>query len=181
MIRDASATQEPVIRQAAETDARGISEVHISSWKAAYTGLIPQEQIDQLDLDRREQGWRQLLRQSNERTEAQRRGWVAVVNGRIVGFAVTQAATEDDLDTSTHELSALYLEPAVWRLKIGTGLLGAAEKALREVGIPTAILWVLEANDAATRFYEAQGWTPDRRDPSFRVFGVPAVRYRKQL
>ncbi len=123
--------QELVIRQAGSTDARGIAEVHISSWKAAYTGLIPQEQIDQLDLDRREQRWRRLLGQSNETTEAQRRGWVALSATESSASLVTQAATEEDLDRSTHELSALYLEPAVWRLKIGTGLLGAKEKALR--------------------------------------------------
>lgn len=171
---------EVVIRAAGPSDARGIAEVHISSWKAAYTGLIPQETIDQLDIDQRERGWQNLLDKSNA-MEAQRRGWVAVGDNRIIGFAVTQVSSDEDLDRSTHELSALYLEPAVWRSKIGTRLLEIAEETLREAGIHTAVLWVLEANEGATGFYEARGWMRDKRDPSFRHFRVPAVRYRKQL
>jgi hypothetical protein len=54
---------------------------------------------------------------------------------------------------------------------------------LAEAGFGQVILWVLDSNARARRFYEAGGWLADgaaKRDDSF---GVPMneVRYRRSL
>jgi len=58
-------------------------------------------------------------------------------------------------------LNGLYVRPESW----GTGVAGAlhdrAVAALREAGVETARLWVLEENARARRFYEKRGWRPD--------------------
>ncbi len=168
----------PLIRTARPEDARGIAEVHVASWVAAYTDLLPKEKMDELDVDERERIWRERLANAND---LELRTWVAVENDHIVGFACTQPSADEDLTTDVHELAALYLLSPVWRAGIGSALLSTAEIALRDAGINTATLWVLEANDGAKSFYQARGWKLDQRDPSFKDFGAAALRYRKTL
>jgi GNAT superfamily N-acetyltransferase len=168
----------PTIRTAQPNNARVIAEVHIASWKAAYTGLLPPERLAQLDIDERESAWRDRL--ANSET-LQLRAWVATVDDRIVGFASTQPSADEDLTSDVHELTTLYLLPSVWRSGIGSILLSTAEDALRRAGIRSPSLWLMEGNKGAESFYETRSWKFDRRDTSFRDFGVAALRYRKQL
>jgi hypothetical protein len=46
-----------MIREATLEDARTIAEVHVKSWRAAYKQLLPQEFLQSLSVDRREQQW----------------------------------------------------------------------------------------------------------------------------
>ena len=50
-----------IIRDAELRDARGIAEVHVRSWQAAYAGIVPDEDLAQLSVDEREQFWAQIL------------------------------------------------------------------------------------------------------------------------
>ncbi len=166
------------IRMATAEDARGIAEVHVASWLAAYPDLLPREKLARLDIDERERGWRERL---SDAEALELRVWVAVQNDRIVGFACTQPSADEDVETNVHELAALYLIPEVWRQGIGSAMLSIAERSLRDAGIDSATLWVLEDNEGARAFYEARGWKVDKRDQSFKDFGAAALRYRKQL
>jgi GNAT superfamily N-acetyltransferase len=150
----------------------------VASWKAAYGGLLPAEKLAQLDVNERESAW--LERLSNAE-ELGLRAWVASSEGQIVGFAFTRPSADDDLGPAIHELTALYLLPEVWRTGIGTALMIAAETQLREAGIQNLALWVLEGNEGAKSFYEARGWSFEKRDPSFKDFGAAALRYRRSL
>lgn len=163
------------IRRAQPADARAIAEVHVASWKSAYGGLLPAEKLAQLDVGERERMWRQRL----EADDPELRTWVASLEERVVGFAFTQPSSDDDLGPEVHELTGLYLEASAWGKGIGTILVTTAEAELRRVGITKLTLWVLEDNEPAKRFYAARGWSFDKRDPSFKVFGAPALRYRK--
>jgi hypothetical protein len=44
-----------IIREAELRDARGIAEVHVRSWQAAYAGIIPDEEFARLSVDQREE------------------------------------------------------------------------------------------------------------------------------
>ena len=166
------------IRRATAEDARGIAEVHVASWLAAYSGVLPEQKLAQLDVDEREAAWRERL---TDAEGSERRAWVAIEKDGIVGFAFAQPSADEDVGHGVHELTALYLVPSAWRREIGTALLSVADAALRDTHVVAATLWVLEANDAARSFYEASGWELDGRDPSFKDFGAPALRYRKRL
>ena len=50
-----------IIRDAELRDARGIAEVHVRSWQAAYVGIIVDEELAELSVDQREQFWMQIL------------------------------------------------------------------------------------------------------------------------
>jgi len=55
--------------------------------------------------------------------------------------------------------------------------------ALRESGYREVILWVLEDNPRARRFYEREGWALDggRKEDEFLGVQVTEVRYRKAV
>jgi GNAT superfamily N-acetyltransferase len=58
-------------------------------------------------------------------------------------------------------LNGLYVRPEWWGSGVAGELHDRAVAALREAGVATARLWVLEANGRARRFYERRGWAPD--------------------
>jgi hypothetical protein len=49
------------IRPAVSADAAAIATVQVRSWRAAYRGLLPQEELDALDIGRRTETWTRIL------------------------------------------------------------------------------------------------------------------------
>ncbi len=168
----------PVVRPARLEDARGIAEVHVASWRAAYADLVPAEKLAELDVDERERTWRDRIANAEASTM---RSWVAELDGAVVGYAFTIPSEDEDLEPGTHEVAALYTFPDVWGTGAGAALMQTCEAALIDSGVHQAALWCLEDNVRARRFYERGGWKSDKHAPCFRAFGVPAVRYRKAL
>jgi ribosomal protein S18 acetylase RimI-like enzyme len=66
---------------------------------------------------------------------------------------------------------------------VGRALIRAGEERLRELGYRTVVLWVLDGNERAQRFYESEGWTLDGEQRTIEFVGepIPEVRYAKQL
>jgi len=169
------------IRPARMQDVPEIAVVHVRSWQAAYQGLLPQAYLDGLDPSQRIGQWERSLSAAE---------WpdggtlVAGAGGHLSGFVSYGPARDDDADSRrAGEIYAIYLLPAAWGEGIGRELMAAALGRLGEAGFDPVILWVLDSNARARRFYEAGGWLADgaaKRDDSF---GVPMteVRYRKSL
>jgi GNAT superfamily N-acetyltransferase len=61
--------------------------------------------------------------------------------------------------------------------------MAAARERLRRTGVAQAVLWVLDGNIAARRFYERDGWRCDETHRTRSYGGVPVdeVRYRSML
>ncbi len=101
----------------------------------------------------------------------------------IVAVLTIGAARDPDLDARrTGEIWGIYISPDHWRRGIGSRLAEEAERMLRSRGYEGAVLWVLEANQRARRFYEAMGFSPDGQSKDIdwgTVLG--AVRYAKAL
>lgn len=103
------------------------------------------------------------------------REWVArsVVTGELliardgdgdplgfVGFTLDRGGYERDRTRGT--VSNLYVVPGRRGEGIGTDLLEAAERALRETGAETVALEALAANERAREFYAAHGYEMHR-------------------
>jgi GNAT superfamily N-acetyltransferase len=146
------------VRWATVDDADEIAEVHISSWRVAYRGLIPDEVLDGLRQERRASQWRTWLAEGGERS-------FTLVGGRgdaIEGFCTLALPSRDgDEPEGVAEIPALYLRPESRRGGIGTALVAAALAEMRARGYREAILWMLRGNDAAQAFYERGGWRLD--------------------
>jgi ribosomal protein S18 acetylase RimI-like enzyme len=167
------------IREAEPRDARGIAEVHVRSWQAAYRGQLTDDYLDGLSVEERLEQHRRSL----EQPRAEWRTWVADDDGRVAGFAVTGPSEDADAEPSTAELYAIYLEPDRVGTGLGRGLLDHAIADLRERGFTVVTLWVLETNERARRFYQVAGWRADGAETGERVDCElrPTVRYRVEL
>jgi GNAT superfamily N-acetyltransferase len=169
------------IRRAGAEDAMAIAIVHVQSWQAAYRDLVPLDYLDSLDPQQRRPVWERIL------SEARwpRAGTLIAAEGtEVVGFASICPARDDDKEpASTGELAAIYLLPEAWGKGLGRELMMSAVSALRDAGFDEAILWVLDTNSRARRFYEAAGWHADGagKQDGTRGFVLSEVRYRRPL
>lgn len=169
------------IQRAEPSDAAAVALVHVRSWQTAYRGLMPQDYLDGLDVDRRRRGWNRILTGD----EWPRSGTLMAVGDEgVMGFANWCPTRDDDGDPATvGELAAIYLLPDAWGAGIGRRLLATSLDALVEAGYRQATLWVLATNDRARRFYEAGGWLPDGKVKEEALHGVwvTEVRYQRAL
>lgn len=144
-----------------EQDARVIAHLKVVCWRESYTGLLPQELLDDLNVDRSARGWTDSLRTGV--------AWIAEHNGEPVGFGHTRGA----------EVTTLYLRKADHRHGVGKALLGHCFDEIACLGNDHAHLWVLENNYAARRFYQRQGGHGTaRRAVGFKKWpNIMEVRY----
>jgi ribosomal protein S18 acetylase RimI-like enzyme len=166
--------REPRLRRATAGDAEAIAEIQVETWRVAYAHAFPPEFLDNLSVDERRDLWARTLSAGTFDV------FVAELGGRVMGF-VSSGPAEDE--SALGELFALYVEPTGWGKGAGRALLERAERALRDAGLDTAVLWVLEDNPRARRLYEAAGWSTDGGRKRLPHGGVDAlaVRYRKRL
>jgi GNAT superfamily N-acetyltransferase len=152
--------------------------VHVRTWQAAYRGQVPQEYLDTLDPAQRRQGWEQLIR--NDHPPAGTLVLHHHTDG-VIGFINVSPSRDPDTDPlAVGEVKAIYLLPAHWGRGGGSMLMNAGLRRLADAGYREAVLWVLETNQRARRFYEANGWHADgsvKADDS-RGFCLVELRYR---
>lgn len=164
------------IRPAEPADARALAVIHVTCWRAAYAGIMPDALLAGLSVEDRERSWRRNLE-----TPASSEGhtWLVEVAGRALGFASTGPCRDADRP-SGFELWALYLDPAAWGRGLGRALMAfvLADAAAR--GHDTLSLWVLDGNTRGRRFYEAAGFRADG-GAKIEIEGgaeLPHLRYR---
>jgi ribosomal protein S18 acetylase RimI-like enzyme len=165
------------IRRAGIPDARAIAEIVVAGWQSAYRGLMPDGFLDSLSVAGRETAWREMLARDSEGGLP---AWLAQRDGRVVGFVSSGPPRDEDVPLSTAEVYAIYVLPEAWRRGVGQTLLETATGHWRARGIATLVLWVLEGNDRARRFYEAMGWQPDGGRQVLEIAGAKLyeIRYR---
>lgn len=161
-----------LIRPAVPDDALPVARVHVRSWQVAYRGLLPDDYLAQLRPEDRASTY-----DFSHLDPAKPYTQVAVEEDAIVGFATTMPARDCDLG-HCGELCALYADPEHWSLGVGMALIAAARKHLVEGGFGQALLWVLDGNVRAERFYRRDGWTPDDTRRSATVWGVDVEESR---
>lgn len=167
-----------LIRDARPGDEPAVADVHVRAWKAAYRGLIPQDYLDALTPADRIPGYRFGAAEP----AAPRTILAFDDDGVLLGFATFGPSRDEDA-AAAGELYALYVDPERWRTGAGRALLAQTRARLRTEGHEEAILWVLHGNDAAGRFYEADGWRLDGGSRWEDPWGVRSRvhRYRRAL
>ncbi|MBO2446671.1 GNAT family N-acetyltransferase [Actinomadura barringtoniae] len=167
-----------LIRTAGVADTEAIEQVRSRSWRAAYAGLIPQVLIDAATgpeaLERRRASF-------TEHPEVH-----TLLASTDAGDPIGMAAygPERDLPTSPKgvELYSLYVVPEHWSAKVGRALMDRVITDTRAAGNDLLVLWVLDTNERARRFYERAGFAPG--EPATRtVYGrtIDEVRYARGL
>lgn len=144
------------IRRAVRADAVTIAGIHVRGWQWGYRGLMPDAFLDALSIEERERGWLERLGPDD-----QRHTWLLEVVGETRGFVTCGPAADNTPPERTGQIFALYQEAQSAGTGVGKALLLHATNDLLARGFSVAVLWVLETNLHARRFYELAGWSPD--------------------
>jgi ribosomal protein S18 acetylase RimI-like enzyme/predicted nucleotidyltransferase len=166
------------LRRPTAEDAEALARVHVATWQTAYRGIVADAFLDRMSLEKGTAMWTMLLESPSQPAF---RVWLAEAHGAVVGFADGGASRDGDLGPKVGEIAAIDVRPEWWRRGIGDALLDRLAADLAASGFETLSLWVLEANDAARRFYEARGFSSDgtRRDVRIGRGEYPELRYRR--
>jgi GNAT superfamily N-acetyltransferase len=164
-----------MVRDARPQDAGAIAQVHTHSWQIGYEHAFPAEALAGISAERRRAFWTSYLATVPPRSAV----LVAEVDEAVVGFASVGPTRDDE---SVGELYAIYVDPDHWGIGLGRALIAEAENRLRAAGFREAILWVLDDNPRARRFYEAAGWVHDgvTKRATHLETQVTEVRYHKR-
>ncbi|MBZ2407998.1 GNAT family N-acetyltransferase [Streptomyces sp. L06] len=167
------------VREMAVGDAAAVSAVRVAGWRAAYAGVIPGAYLDAMSVARDA-----ALRE--ERFAAGRAAGlcdlVAVgADGQVAGWACCGPRDTPGDGPGAGEVYALYVRPGLLGRGVGRALLDAVHEEAARRGWGALVLWVIEANARARRFYEAAGYRADGGAQSEEYDGVAVreVRYRR--
>ena len=141
------------IRQAQPGDEKAIAAVQIRAWEETYRNILPEPLITPWQHDELERIWHRRIRpaQSVATTIVGTDG-----NGTIAGFGICGNNRSSALPTGS-EISLLYILRQYHSCGLGRGLMRSLATAANARGHATTGLWVLSANTAAVRFYQALG------------------------
>ena len=177
MTSEANVRAMTTVRPATAADADAIGRIQVESWRAAYAGLLPAETIAAFDVEARRQMWREGLSRAPTAGSAT---FVAVDDDEIVGIR------------DGRRLPVRGRRPASCGRSTSTRRRGARRRARADRSVRasrcatrasrSALLWVLDGNERAERFYRAAGWERDgEKEDVFQGATVTELRYRKQL
>jgi GNAT superfamily N-acetyltransferase len=155
------------VRPAALEDAEGFVSAYEESWDAALADLAGRRLDELSPYEERLGAFRRTFRAELPEGAG---AWVAEGGGRIVGVA-TRAGPE---------LRALYVVPEAWGTGAAQALTEAVIAAVRANGHKEAVLWVVEENPRARRFYEREGWEATGETRASEL-GPVELRYRLRL
>lgn len=156
------------------SEVGAFAELHVSCWKEAYRGFVPDKVLDSATAEARLTIWQSVLAKP---------GVIAIgayEAGTPVGFIMAGPPVEPLFEEMDGHIPAFYVRAALWRRGIGRALLARAAAKWRETGGRSLALGVLSANQPARAFYEAMGarfvradvyhWDGHALDQSIYVF-----------
>ena len=167
------------VRPAAPRDAKPIAEIHVATWKAAYEGLIPDDFLKAMTVEKRLAYWREAIEFSDPQI------LVAVDAEKVIGFVGFDRSRDAGTKSTVGEIWALYIAPEHWRQGAGLALWDGARDGLKDEGCTQVTLWVLVANERALQFYEqAAGFKremPSLRTTAFGGSKLEEIRLKRAI
>ena len=168
-----SKTSDLTIRRGTIADAEAVEAIHWAGLEGAYLGRVP--------------GWPEEPRVIPERI-SRWRGWlsdpvidtvVAESHGSLIGFSTLRPYDGSDLDATTYgEMPTLYVPPSHWRLGCGRQLCLETLLLAEERGFFWVVLWVVDVNERAHRFYESFGFRFDGTIRPIEESQAPVTAHR---
>ncbi|WP_423798094.1 N-acetyltransferase family protein [Neobacillus sp. SAB-20_R2A] len=137
------------IRKADLTDTKGIAKVHVDSWKTTYANIVPDEYLNNLTYESREQIWINNIPNGGV--------YVAENNeGKIVGFSSGGKERSGKYNGFDGELYAIYILKVYQGQGIGKALVKPIIDEIKGMGLNSMLVLVLKDN-ISRLFYEALG------------------------
>ncbi len=161
------------IRDAVPGDAEAIAQIHVSSWREAYAGILPEDYLAGLSIEKHTAFWKRELAGGESITLVSER------EGSITGW-VSGGGSRDDDGAAASEVFAIYVSPEHWGEGSGRELMDAMSAHFPS-GLPIT-LWVLERNLRGIGFYQRLGFAADGSSKIIRIAGaeLAEIRLRKE-
>jgi ribosomal protein S18 acetylase RimI-like enzyme len=138
------------VRPARGSDAVGISKVHDEAWTTAYRGIIPPVVLEKMMSRRGPAYWRRLTMRGGAGT------LVLIFDGEVAGYATLGPNRVRRLNYGA-EIYEIYLKPTHQGVGLGQRLFKEARRVLSANKLDGLVVWALEENVQARRFYSALG------------------------
>lgn len=150
------------LRPAEPGDAKILAYIQTESWKAAFAGILSQEELTKrTEPERVKAMYERIL--SNPAVHLT----IETVEGTphcIAGWSRSRGGQGEN----TAELICIHSLPDRWRRGYGSMMMDHVLSEIREQGYEEVVLWVFEQNHRARRFYEKHGFTlTDQTQNSF--------------
>jgi GNAT superfamily N-acetyltransferase len=172
LLSSAIVTARFALRAPTEADAAAIARAHTESWQTSYRGILPDSILDRIDVGQRADSRRRVLR---DRSVFQLVAY-DTTHGDIVGFC--DAGRSRRGAAQAGEVYAIYIVDRAKRHGLGVEMFARVRAYLAANAMSSMIVWVLDHNVHARRFYEAIG---GRLGPQLRTtvggFGVVEQAY----
>ena len=160
---------EYLVRPAEMSDSKAVAEVHALAAKAAYEGLVPEEQLRALAPTTREAKWREAIEFSEPQVQ------VVEHDGEVVGFVGFDRSRDAKTPSTTGEIWAIYVKPEHWDKGVGVMLWDAAREGLEEEGCTNVTVWVPIRNERALRFHELAGFKREMKTAKTSQLGTVKI------
>jgi GNAT superfamily N-acetyltransferase len=163
------------LRLATAADQRAVGRLHHRSRAAAYADMVDPASFDARGAEMLAEYWSERWRWEQDT----HRMTLAFDGDTLIGF--THIGPSETAGAA--ELYAIHLDPSRVGSGAGRVLMVDALANLPAFGEPRAVLWVLEGNGVARRFYSKGGWVEDGVTREDQLNGQPVthVRYSHPL
>jgi ribosomal protein S18 acetylase RimI-like enzyme len=163
-------------RRALPCDGPGLAKVQVRSWQAAYRGRIADTYLQGLSVAQKVRDWEKVFQADASFTlVAQEKDDQTIVGFITLGSYRDGAGPQDGF----LELRALYIDPDHRRKGLGRKLTRLVVEECRRRKVGRLVLWVLESNSEAQRFYQELGFQRDGEvKVDDRIKDCPLVEWR---
>lgn len=167
-----------LIRDAAIEDAPAIARVNYLTWLHSYRGIVPDSELDSLNLESLTDQWKHNLSIADSRSGT----FIVMESTTVIGYSRFYPSVDPDDDQArVATIGSMYVDPDYQRRGVGRELMRAVLDAAKKCNYTEMTLHVLATNQRAREFYEILGWKEDLdADIAESVDEVvPKMRYRK--
>jgi ribosomal protein S18 acetylase RimI-like enzyme len=144
------------IRRAALADAAALAQVHETTWRETYIGLMSEQMLNALTSGARTEAWRRILSGESGYLSTT---YVAERAGKLVAFGSCGEQRNPDFAAEGYdgEFATIYVLRTDQRRGLGKRLMTAMMDDLVTRGMAGFTLWVPRENIPARSLYEQLG------------------------
>lgn len=168
----------PRLRRLTLDDAADLALIESAAWRVAYEGILPGRSLRRMTPQALAAQWKRRLQKKGELR------WGILLGARMVGYCTAGFCRDRDMEHGfAGEIFELYVHPRLQGRGLGWELMEQTWADLEGHGFRWGVLWVLEDNQQARRFYERCGLSHDGARKRLLHGGrkVWAVRYTRPL
>ena len=141
------------IRKAVISDSGALARFYHDVWDTAFPDMtLPDEFINSITLEERQRKWNESLLKETENT-------LVIVNEdrEIIGVSSFETCAPDDKICYESEIVSIYIHPDYQNQGLGKMLFEAMLNLIQQAGFNNTMLWSVETNVRAHKFYEKIG------------------------